>query len=66
MWRDKVNTPVSPYFEFFLYLLLVLRRLYLKMPRLNASFEDAIHVTPQGNNKYSANLRSEWCIGTGT
>ncbi|KAF3398589.1 hypothetical protein F1880_005681 [Penicillium rolfsii] len=34
------------------------------MPRLNASFADAIHVTPQGNNKYSANLRSEWCIGT--
>ncbi|KAJ5883974.1 uncharacterized protein N7473_010860 [Penicillium subrubescens] len=34
------------------------------MPRLNASFEDAIRITPQGNNKYSADLRSEWCIGT--
>lgn len=32
---------------------------------LNAAFEDAIRVTPEGANKYSANLRSEWCIGTG-
>lgn len=36
------------------------------MPTLNASFEDAIRVTPQGGNKYSANLRHEWSIGTGT
>lgn len=36
------------------------------MPPLNASFVDAIRVTPQGNNKYSAHLRPEWCIGTGT
>ncbi|KAJ5166618.1 uncharacterized protein N7482_005399 [Penicillium canariense] len=34
------------------------------MPPLNAFFEDAIRITPQGNNKYSAHLRSEWCIGT--
>ncbi|KAJ6109704.1 hypothetical protein N7486_001939 [Penicillium sp. IBT 16267x] len=31
---------------------------------LNAAFEDAIRVTPEGANKYSANLRPEWCIGT--
>ncbi|KAJ5088235.1 hypothetical protein N7456_011851 [Penicillium angulare] len=31
---------------------------------LNASFEEAIHVQPQGNNTYSASLRPEWCIGT--
>ncbi|KAJ5628262.1 hypothetical protein N7490_010490 [Penicillium lividum] len=31
---------------------------------LNAAFEDAIRVTPQGANKYSAHLRPEWCIGT--
>jgi len=36
------------------------------MTALNQSFEDAIRVTPQGNNKYSAHLRPEWCIGTGT
>ncbi|KAJ5728663.1 uncharacterized protein N7483_003171 [Penicillium malachiteum] len=31
---------------------------------VNAFFEDAIRVTPQGNNTYRANLRREWCIGT--
>ena len=35
------------------------------MMSVNESFEDAIRVTPLGNNKYSANLRKEWCIGTG-
>jgi hypothetical protein len=35
------------------------------MSTLNRSFEEAIQVTPQGSNKYSANLRPEWCIGTG-
>ncbi|CAG8040107.1 unnamed protein product [Penicillium olsonii] len=30
----------------------------------NSSFEQAIKVTPQGANKYSAHLRPEWCIGT--
>ncbi|CEO58643.1 hypothetical protein PMG11_03351 [Penicillium brasilianum] len=34
------------------------------MSTLNASFEDAIRITPQGNNKYSAHLHPEWCIGT--
>ncbi|KAJ5747233.1 uncharacterized protein N7511_008929 [Penicillium nucicola] len=34
------------------------------MSTLNRSFEEAIQVTPQGANKYSANLRPEWCIGT--
>ncbi|KAJ5975293.1 hypothetical protein N7481_009000 [Penicillium waksmanii] len=33
------------------------------MSPVNASFEDAIRVTPEGANKYSANLRTEWCIG---
>lgn len=36
------------------------------MPALNQAFEDAIRVTPLGNNKYSANLLHEWSIGTGT
>ncbi|CAI7594107.1 unnamed protein product [Penicillium glandicola] len=31
---------------------------------INPSFQDAIKVTPQGANKYSAFLRPEWCIGT--
>jgi len=35
------------------------------MSTLNASFEEAIRVTPEGNNKYSATLRPEWCIGAG-
>lgn len=35
------------------------------MSTLNATFEDAIRVTPEGANKYSANLRPEWCIGAG-
>jgi hypothetical protein len=35
------------------------------MSPVNASFEDAIRVTPEGANKYSANLRTEWCIGAG-
>ncbi|KAJ5936348.1 hypothetical protein N7454_004983 [Penicillium verhagenii] len=30
---------------------------------LNAAFEEAIRITPQGANKYSAHLRPEWCIG---
>ncbi|KAJ5491475.1 hypothetical protein N7539_003042 [Penicillium diatomitis] len=30
----------------------------------NASFVDAIRVTPHGGNKYSANLHRDWCIGT--
>ncbi|KAJ5875937.1 uncharacterized protein N7529_001521 [Penicillium soppii] len=34
------------------------------MPTVNPSFEEAIKVTPQGANKYSAFLRPEWCIGT--
>ncbi|KAJ5677357.1 uncharacterized protein N7477_002990 [Penicillium maclennaniae] len=34
------------------------------MAVLNQSFEDAIRVSPEGNNKYSANLCKEWCIGT--
>ncbi|KAJ5180460.1 hypothetical protein N7492_003670 [Penicillium capsulatum] len=33
------------------------------MPAPNASFEEAIHVIPQGGNRYSAHLRPEWCIG---
>ncbi|KAJ5356466.1 hypothetical protein N7517_011075 [Penicillium concentricum] len=33
---------------------------------VNPSFQEAIKVTPQGSNKYSAFLRPEWCIGTGT
>lgn len=32
---------------------------------INPSFEQAIKVTPQGANKYSAHLQPEWCIGTG-
>jgi hypothetical protein len=66
MWRDQVNSPFPHILKISLYLLLVLHTLYLKMSTLNASFEDAIRITPQGNNKYSADLRSEWCIGTGT
>ncbi|CAG8369612.1 unnamed protein product [Penicillium salamii] len=31
---------------------------------INPSFEQAIKVTPEGANKYSAHLRPEWCIGT--
>ncbi|KAJ5902358.1 hypothetical protein N7495_002886 [Penicillium taxi] len=34
------------------------------MSSINATFEDAIRVIPQGSNKYSAHLRPEWCIGT--
>ncbi|KAJ5782795.1 hypothetical protein N7457_004569 [Penicillium paradoxum] len=34
------------------------------MSTVNPSFEEAIKVTPQGQNKYSAYLRPEWCIGT--
>ncbi|KAJ5817957.1 hypothetical protein N7447_007965 [Penicillium robsamsonii] len=34
------------------------------MSTVNPSFQDAIKVTPQGSNKYSAFLRPEWCIGT--
>ncbi|CAI7580406.1 unnamed protein product [Penicillium bialowiezense] len=30
----------------------------------SAFFEEAIKVTPQGANRYSAHLRPEWCIGT--
>lgn len=37
-----------------------------KMPALNSAFEDAIRVTPQGGNRYRANLLHEWSIGTGT
>ncbi|KAI2791467.1 hypothetical protein POX_c04328 [Penicillium oxalicum] len=36
------------------------------MSLLNASFVDAIRITPEGNNKYSAHLHRDWCIGTGT
>ncbi|KAJ5458241.1 hypothetical protein N7475_009629 [Penicillium sp. IBT 31633x] len=34
------------------------------MSTINSSFEDAIKVTPQGQNRYSAHLQPEWCIGT--
>ncbi|KAG0161382.1 hypothetical protein PDIDSM_8916 [Penicillium digitatum] len=34
------------------------------MSTVNPSFQEAIKVTPQGPNKYSAFLRPEWCIGT--
>ncbi|KAJ5577863.1 uncharacterized protein N7459_006827 [Penicillium hispanicum] len=34
------------------------------MSVLNTAFEDAIRVTPQDTNKYSAHLCPEWCIGT--
>ncbi|CDM30910.1 hypothetical protein CBS147339_371 [Penicillium roqueforti] len=34
------------------------------MSTINPSFQEAIKVTPQGHNKYSAFLRPEWCIGT--
>lgn len=29
------------------------------------AFEEAIKVTPVDSHRYSANLRNEWCIGTG-
>ncbi|KAL4781174.1 hypothetical protein BJX76DRAFT_336077 [Aspergillus varians] len=29
-------------------------------------FEEAIHVTPLGHNRYSALLQNAFCIGTGT
>ncbi|KAJ6184349.1 hypothetical protein N7519_005650 [Penicillium mononematosum] len=34
------------------------------MSTVNPSFQEAIKVTPEGPNKYSAFLRPEWCIGT--
>ncbi|KAJ5952420.1 uncharacterized protein N7479_010833 [Penicillium vulpinum] len=34
------------------------------MSTVNPSFQEAIKVTPQGHNKYSAFLQPEWCIGT--
>ncbi|KAJ5178079.1 uncharacterized protein N7500_000778 [Penicillium coprophilum] len=34
------------------------------MSTINPSFQEAIKVTPQGSNRYSAFLRPEWCIGT--
>ncbi|KAJ5943151.1 hypothetical protein N7516_003319 [Penicillium verrucosum] len=34
------------------------------MSTVNPSFQEAIKVTPQGPNKYSAFLQPEWCIGT--
>lgn len=30
-----------------------------------AKFEEAVHVSPLGQNRYSAFLQSAFCIGTG-
>jgi hypothetical protein len=34
-------------------------------PAPAANFEEAIEVTPLSSHSYAANLRLEWCIGTG-
>ncbi|KAL4889268.1 thioesterase-like superfamily-domain-containing protein [Aspergillus ambiguus] len=31
---------------------------------LNAAFEEAVRVTPEGSHRYSAHLHNDWCVGT--
>ncbi|EAL87075.1 hypothetical protein ACP6JC_004919 [Aspergillus fumigatus] len=38
----------------------------MAVPAANQAFEEAIKVTPVNSHRYSAVLRDEWCIGTGT
>ncbi|KAJ5247049.1 hypothetical protein N7468_002032 [Penicillium chermesinum] len=34
------------------------------VPPLNVAFEEATRITPQGDNQYTVDLKTEWCIGT--